>query len=90
MENLEEVRIKTIFQSRTSLFSLGGNQDSGEVVAKIGEVRFSEKDKPGSPIMRILVGDKRYYMHKNMSRVQDFELLKAVLSPNVNRINTFK
>jgi hypothetical protein len=40
--------------------------------------------------MRIIVGDKRYYMHKHMSRVEDFELLKAVLSPHISKIECFK
>lgn len=98
LSNLEEVRIKTILQQRMSVFNLRGAKQSGgvapssgdELVAKIAEVRYAEKDKPNSPIMRIMVGDKRYYLHKNLSRVQDFELLKAVLSPDVKRIECFK
>jgi hypothetical protein len=66
------------------------NKRDTEVVAKISDVTFSEKDKPNSPIMRIIVGDKRFYLHKNMSRVQDFELLKAVMSPHVSKIESFK
>ena len=72
-----------------SIFSMFNKRDT-EVVAKISDVTFSEKDKPNSPIMRIIVGDKRFYLHKNMSRVQDFELLKAVMSPHVSKIESFK
>jgi len=66
------------------------NKRDTEVVAKISDVTFSEKDKPNSPIMRIIVGEKRFYLHKNMSKVQDFELLKAVMSPHVSKIESFK
>lgn len=92
MKNLEEIRIKTILQERMNIFSLfkKGDHHHNEVVANISEVRFSDKDTPNSPIMRIMVGDKRFYMHKNLSRVQDFELLKAVLSPDVKKIECFK
>ncbi len=88
LKNMEEIRIKTILQNKMKIF---GNKEStsNEVIAKISEVQFSEKDKPNSPIIRIIVGDKRFYLHKNMSRVQDFELLKAVFSPNVARIKCF-
>ena len=72
-----------------SIFSMFNKRDT-EVVAKISDVTFSEKDKPNSPIMRIIVGEKRFYLHKNMSKVQDFELLKAVMSPHVSKIENFK
>lgn len=72
-----------------SIFSMFNKRDT-EVVAKISDVTFSEKDKPNSPIMRIIVGEKRFYLHKNMSKVQDFELLKAVMSPHVSKIESFK
>ena len=59
-------------------------------MAKIADVKYSEKDDPKSPILRIIVGDKRYFCHKNASLIQDFELLKAILTPGVERIETFK
>jgi hypothetical protein len=92
LKNCEEIRIRTVLNNR-SVFNLFGkkNDDStGDVIVKIADVRFSEKDKPNSPIMRILAGDKRYYIHKNMSTVQDFELLKAVMSENIRKIECFK
>lgn len=94
MKNLEEIRITTVLQDRMNIFNLfkifKRSDDHNEVVAKISDVRFSEKDKPDSPILRIMVGDKKFYLHKNLSRVHDFELLKAVLSPDVNKIECFK
>jgi hypothetical protein len=33
------------------------NDNSQYKVVKISDVRFSEKDKPNSPIIRILAGD---------------------------------
>ncbi len=59
-------------------------------MVKISDVKFSEKDKPNSPIIRIIAGDQRYYLHKNMSKVQDFELLKAVMSPHIRKIECFR
>ena len=74
------------------MFQLKGNgvTKDTECLAKISDIQFSEKDTPNSPIIRILVGDKRFYLHKNMSKVQDFELLKAVLSANVSKIQCLK
>jgi hypothetical protein len=72
LNNCEEIRIRTILNNRKSIFSFNqsqGGDNIGDVIVKIAEVRFSEKDKPNSPIMRIIAGDKRYYIHKNMSKV---------------------
>ena len=95
LKNLEEIRIKTVLQDKGSVFTMFGkankNQDNSQYkVVKIADVKFSEKDKPNSPIMRIIAGDQRYYLHKNMSRVQDFELLRAIMSPYVRKIECFK
>ena len=72
LRNLEEIKIKTILNDRLSIFgkkSNNSNSTDGEIIVKIADVHFSDKDKPSSPIMRIMAGDKRYYMHKNMSVV---------------------
>jgi len=90
MSSMEEVRITTVLHERNSFSFLGKSSADTQVVAPISDLSFSEKDNPNSAIMRIIVGSKRYYMHKNMSKVQDFELLKAVLSPQVERIEAFK
>ncbi|TNV81271.1 hypothetical protein FGO68_gene2068 [Halteria grandinella] len=100
LSNLEEIRIKTVLQQRMSFSSLVKRYqiknnieekigDGDEYVVKISDVMFSEKDKPNSPIMRIIAGEKRFYLHKNMSKVQDFELLRAIFSPHVNKIECF-
>ena len=84
---MEEVRIRTILHQTNSLFSyIRFSKQPTEVVAKIADVSFSEKDKPESPMMRIIVNGQKYYCHKNASLLQDMELLKAVLQPNVHRI----
>jgi len=93
MRNMEEIRIRTILNDRTNVFSYfrkNTPDSTGDVIVKIADVKFSEKDQPNSPIMRIIAGDKRYYIHKNMSLVSDFELLKAVMSPNIKKIECFK
>ena len=96
LRNCEEIRIRTVLNQRVpSVFSAFGSSkkqedNSSDIIVKIADVRFSEKDQPTSPIMRIIAGDKRYYLHKNMSRVQDFELLKAVMSDNIRKIECFK
>ena len=95
LRNCEEIRIRTVLNQRVpSIFNVFGKKKSedttGDIVVKISDVKFSEKDKPNSPIMRIIAGDKRYYLHKNMSKVQDFELLKAVMSDNIKKIECFK
>ncbi|CDW86762.1 UNKNOWN [Stylonychia lemnae] len=88
LPNLEEVKIRTILNDKVNIFR--SNKIQSEITAKISEVKYSEKDKPNSPILRVLVGDTRYYCHKNASKIQDFELLKAILTPNVSRIDYFK
>ena len=96
LKNCEEIRIRTVLNDRVpTVFNLFGKKAAadttpGDVIVKIADVRFSEKDQPNSPIMRIIAGDKRYYIHKNMSKVQDFELLKAVMSENIKKIECFK
>ena len=74
LKNCEEIRIRTVLNQRVpSVFNVFGKKKSedneGDIVVKISDVKFSEKDKPNSPIMRIIAGDKRYYLHKNMSKV---------------------
>ena len=53
LENLSEVRIKTVLHERNLLL---GRSAETEFVAKISDLSFSEKDNPKSAIMRILVG----------------------------------
>jgi hypothetical protein len=90
MKNLEEIRIKTILQDKFSVLGLlQTNKERKDIIAKIADVHYSEKDDPKSAIMRIIVGDRRYYCHKNAS-MQDFELLKAVLTPSIKKIDCFK
>ena len=73
LKNGEDIKIKTILNHRSSsiftLFGMLKESKTSESIFKIADVRFSEKDQPNSPIMRIIAGDKRYYMHKNMSKV---------------------
>ena len=67
LPNLEEVKIRTIMNDKTNI--MRKPHIKSEIVAKIADIRYSEKDKPNSPILRIIVGDKRYYCHKNASRI---------------------
>ena len=94
LKNCEEIRIRTVLNDRVpTVFNLFGKKSAdttGDVIVKISDVRFSEKDQPNSAIMRIIAGDKRYYIHKNMSKVQDFELLKAVMNEKIKKIECFK
>lgn len=86
LKNLEEVKLVTLINPRANIFSfIKRKKFPKETIIKISDLSFSEKDRPTSPIMRIIAGDMKYYMHKN-SKVQDFELLRAVLTPEVNKI----
>ena len=86
LNNLEEVRFITLQNTKSNIFALiRRNQFRKEFVVKIGDIAYSEKDRAASPIMRIIAGNTRLYLHKN-SKVQDFELLKAVFTPGVNKI----
>eukprot|EP00347_Sterkiella_histriomuscorum_P003323 403364726 len=88
LRNLEEVKIRTVLNDKTNAFRFG-RKDTEQIIP-IRDLRYSEKDKPDSPILRIIVGDKKYFCHKNASLIQDFELLKAILTPNVHKIDVFK
>ena len=71
-------------------YAFGGGITSKYFLAKISDVKFSEKNAPNSAIIRIMVGTKRYYCPRNLSYVYDFELLKAILSEGVNKIDYLK
>ena len=88
LPTLEHVKITTVLSDRTA--PLGFRRKEGPIVAHIRSIRYSEKDRPDSSQLRIIVKDKKYFCHKNMSLVQDFELLKAVLTPDVHKIEVFK
>lgn len=92
MKNLEEVKIKTILKDKSNLFSFlrGSSGPPKEFIAKISDISFSDKDIPNSPIIRIMIGDKRYYCHKNRSAVHDYDLLKAIFTPGVNKIECLR
>ena len=86
MRNLEEIKIVTLMNPKTNIFSFIRRKTfPKEVIVKIKDMRFSEKDRAASPIMRIVGNETKYYLHKN-SKVQDFELLRAVFTPGVNKI----
>jgi len=58
-----------------------------DFIVKIGDVEFSEKDKPNSSIVRVKMNGIRYYCHKD-AQFHDVELIRAIFTPEVDRIET--
>jgi hypothetical protein len=75
LNNLEEIRIKTAVSNNIVFGFLGrlnkaiGNDSDVGVIVKISDVKFSEKNQANSAIIRIVIGDKKYYCSRNMSQV---------------------
>jgi hypothetical protein len=38
------------------------NKGGNDIIVDIKDIKFSEKNLPNSAIVRIMVGDKRYYL----------------------------
>ena len=61
-----------------------------EYIVAIKDCQFSEKDKADSSILRIEVGSLKLFAHKQRTIMQNTDLVKAVFTPEVERIETLK
>lgn len=61
-----------------------------EYIVDIKDCKFSEKDKPDSAIMRIEIGDVKLFAHRNRTITVNHDLVRAVFTPEVRRIETMR
>ena len=52
----------------------------------ISECNFSEKDDPGSRVLRLEMSGTKFYCHRNRVVHQDQELIGAIFHPDVKKI----
>lgn len=72
LESKDKLRIRTVyFNMKSNLFAqirlrfADQTQVRREYIVDIKDCRFSEKDKPDSPILRIEIGDLKLFAHRN-------------------------
>ena len=56
----------------------------------IADCKFSDKDKPDSTILRIEIGDLKLFAHRNRTISVNQDLVRAVFTPEVRRIETLR
>lgn len=62
-----------------------------EYIVDIKDCKFSDKDKPDDQIMRLQIGnDLKLFAHRNRSIYVNQDLLRAVFTPEVERIDTLR
>lgn len=59
-----------------------------EYIFNISECGYSDNHSPDNTLMRLQLGNLKFYAHKSRSVVNNEELVKAVLHPDVKRIYT--
>ena len=97
LENMTQVRIRTVFfNMKANLFAqarlLTASKDSvkKEYIVDIKDCKFSDKDKADSAILRIEIGDLKLFAHRQRTIAQNEDLVRAVFTPEVERIETLK
>ena len=93
---LDQLRVKTVLSStRTNLFAtirllLVDRSIKKEYVFPISECGLCEKDNQESMLMRLQLGDRKFFAHRSRAIMINEELVSAVLNPRVIRIETMK
>lgn len=97
LDNLKQLRIRTIFfNMKANLFAharlnfVDRDVVKREYIVDIKDCKFSDKDKPDSTILRIEIGDLKLFAHRNRTIYVDQDLLRAVFTPEVERIETLR
>lgn len=97
LENLTQVRIRTVFfNMRANLFAharlafADKEHVKKEYVVDIKDCRFSDKDRADSAILRIEIGDLKLFAHRQRTIMQNEDLVRAVFTPEVERIELMK
>uniref|UniRef100_A0A7S3HVX7 Uncharacterized protein n=1 Tax=Favella ehrenbergii TaxID=182087 RepID=A0A7S3HVX7_9SPIT len=97
LDNLKQLRIRTVFfNMRANLFAMARLQFvdqeavKREYIVDIKDCQFSDKDKPDSTILRIEVGELKLFAHRNRTIYVNSDLLRAVFTPEVHRIETLR
>ena len=70
------------------MFTANKDQVKTEYIVDIKDCKFSDKDKADSAILRIEIGDLRLFAHRNRTIAKNDDLVRAVFTPEVERIET--
>ena len=72
LDNKKQLRIRTVFfNMKANLFALARlnfvdrEAIKREYIVDIKDCKFSDKDEPGSTILRIEIGDLKLFAHRN-------------------------
>ena len=57
-----------------------------EYVFDIKDCSLAEKEDPDSHIMRLQIGDKKFFAHRNRNLVANFDLIIAIFTEEVHKI----
>ena len=97
LDNMNQLRIRTVFfNMKANLFAQARLQLSDqesvkkEYIVDIKDCKFSDKDKPDSAILRIEIGDLKLFAHRSRTILNNQDLVRAVFTPEVQRIETLR
>ena len=97
LDNMQQLRIRTVFfNMKANLFAQARLQMADkeavrkEYVVDIKDCKFSDKDKADSAILRIEIGDLKLFAHRSRTILNNADLVRAVFTPEVHRIETLR
>lgn len=61
-----------------------------EYIVDIKDCQFAAKDDPESHILRIEIGDLKLFAHRQRTIIINQNLVRAVFTPEVHRIETLR
>jgi hypothetical protein len=59
-----------------------------EYVFDIKDCKFSEKENEESPILRLEIDGKKFFAHRNRTKLSNAELIQAIFHPTIESIQT--
>ncbi len=93
-EDLDQIKVRTVISnSKTNIFAklrlaFVDKTIQKEYTFKISECSYTDNHNPENTLMKLQLGDLKFYAHKSRSTYCNDELVKAVLHPDVTRIKT--
>lgn len=98
LRDMEHIRISTVLaNTRYNLFSHARmaidkrRSDLQKVyVFPIRDCEVSQDDRPDSPLMRISIGNKKFFLHRTRVNMINNDLIRAVFTKEVERIENMR
>ena len=95
-KDLDQIKLRTILSGVSyNIFAMirkiGSKAPPTEYNFKIADARFSEKDEPTSQILRLVMEDNlKFFCHRNRAQYRDPELIGAIFTPQITKLECLK